>query len=186
MAEMVPGRGAWSTLRPGRGRCCVPGRGAAPQPGGQEGAHGVCRGGSPGGRGEGPSRLGLNCSHSSWLGCGIETFLWQEQNCWLWRLILFISSRRDGNIWQGRQHGQETQAWTAWGNAEPADPTWGRVRGQRSAHDLGRRFAAGLQLPCCLLQRLRLRPLQPQTKVFPVQPRVRPGTPAWTAGPWLR
>ena len=183
---MVPGRGAWSTLRPGRGRCCVPGRGAAPQPGGQEGAHGVCRGGSPGGRGEGPSRLGLNCSHSSWLGCGIETFLWQEQNCWRWRLILFISSRRDGNIWQGRQHGQETQAWTAWGNAEPADPTWGRVRGQRSAHDLGRRFAAGLQLPCCLLQRLRLRPLQPQTKVFPVQPRVRPGTPAWTAGPWLR
>ena len=59
--------------------------------------------------------------------------------------------------------------WTVWGNAEPDDPTGGRVQGQRSAHVLGRRFAAGLQLLCRLLQGLRLHSLQPRTKVLPVQ-----------------
>lgn len=67
--------------------------------------------------------------------------------------------------------------WTVWGNAEAADPSWARVRGQRSARVLGRGFAAGLQhLLCCLLQGLRLHYLQPWTKVLPVQSHVGPGT----------
>ena len=80
--------------------------------------------------------------------------------------------------------------WTVWGNAEPADPTGGRVQGQRSAHVLGRRFAAGLQLLCRLLQGLRLHSLQPRTKVLPVQSRwVREplsGSTLQTTDPWLR
>ena len=64
-----------------------------------------------------------------------------------------------------------------WGNAEATDPSWARVRGQRSARVLGRRFAAGLQLLlCCLLQGLRLHYQQPWTKVLPVQSRVGLGT----------
>ena len=173
LAEMVPGKGAWSMLRPGRGRCCVPGRGAAPEPGGQEGAHRMCGGGSPGGRGEGLSHQQAGAESFTFFMAGLR-----DRDIFVARAKLlalefntFYQLQARWKYLAGRQHGRETQVWTVRGNAEPAEPTGGRVQGHRSAHVLGRRFAAGLQLLCRLLQGLHLRSLQPRTKVLPVQSR---------------
>lgn len=140
----------------------------------EEGAHRGVVGGSPGGLGEGPSRLGLNCSHSLWLGCGIETFC-SGANCWLWRWILLLAPG-EMEIPGRADTGGRREVWTAWETLF-ADPTRGcvQVKGQPTT------WASLLQgcnrpAACCSTQRLRPSPPQPPTKVFPVQPHVHPGT----------